>query len=630
MKNTITITIILLFASVLTFSQQTKIDSLMNVIKTTNIDTIKLNAYTEIASEIMYENPDSNKWLFDIAIPYAIEKKHDVTIASLYNNRGVSFGVNSQYDSSIKYLEKAVIYFEKVEKAKYGLSCAYNNLGNVYREKGYYNVAFTNYFKAIELTKLLKDTLLLLPRLDNIAASYFYIEDYNNAKHIANQSFKIYQNFSNSYHKVNNLITLGAIYEKLNILDSALQFIENAEKISLDKKYNTVLTDIYNTKGEIYKKLENFEQALQNYEKSLNYCNKEKDNLRKFYPLWGFQSIYFIQKKYNLSEKYLKEMLFLADSIDNLNFKKYAYKEAYIFYKQQNNLKESLTYLEQYKQWSDSIFNKEKFETIGELSTKYESEKKDAEILKNKNEIQLQKAKNKVLIFTIIGSFILILLLVTIFIIYRLKQKNRINSQKIEIQEAIKQEFRSVLHTELSSQIIPIRYSLEDKNINDSLKKEIENLNIFQENLRKQSSLFYIPDFIDTTLEVEISNLIINYALNNLKIIKNIDNRINWGKIQPLTQQNIYRITQELLNNSLKHSKPSEISFELVQNKNFIKLNFIDNGKGYNPSEIVQNFGYKNEILARVDFLKAKFTDQSQKEKGTNLIFEIPMKYGKN
>ena len=104
-----------------------------------------------------------------------------------------------------------------------------------------------------------------------------------------------------------------------------------------------------------------------------------------------------------------------------------------------------------------------------------------------------------------------------------------------------------------------------------------------------------------------------------LKIKGNLD---NLGEVINI---NIYRIIQESMNNSLKHSKANQIRINLTLNKINLKLDFADNGVGFN-TKILKNskqFGLIG-IRERVQSLKGTFEIQSGPSKGTKLIILIP------
>lgn len=83
---------------------------------------------------------------------------------------------------------------------------------------------------------------------------------------------------------------------------------------------------------------------------------------------------------------------------------------------------------------------------------------------------------------------------------------------------------------------------------------------------------------------------------------------------------NIFRIVQELINNSLKHSKATKIRISLTEFDNVLSLYYFDNGIGFNMHEVKLGSGIKN-IKERVEI----FDGTLEIESTENTVFEIEM-----
>lgn len=114
-------------------------------------------------------------------------------------------------------------------------------------------------------------------------------------------------------------------------------------------------------------------------------------------------------------------------------------------------------------------------------------------------------------------------------------------------------------------------------------------------------------------------------SFNNSRKI-NIEYDINYPK-KYLTQKeelHIFRITQELINNSIRHGKAknSTISFSVIENTLF--FNYSDNGIGFNATEIThkKGIGLKN-IESRIALLKGTYSIESSTNKGFKILISI-------
>lgn len=86
----------------------------------------------------------------------------------------------------------------------------------------------------------------------------------------------------------------------------------------------------------------------------------------------------------------------------------------------------------------------------------------------------------------------------------------------------------------------------------------------------------------------------------------------------------VFRIIQELFNNSLKHGKSTKITLSFEQNNGFVYCKFSDNGIGFDivKLENQKGLGMKN-IESRVSFLKGALHVDSKLNEGTQVIFNF-------
>ena len=96
-------------------------------------------------------------------------------------------------------------------------------------------------------------------------------------------------------------------------------------------------------------------------------------------------------------------------------------------------------------------------------------------------------------------------------------------------------------------------------------------------------------------------------------------------------ENNLFRIAQEFISNTLKHAKASQIEVYLYQNSQEIQLKMLDNGVGYdlNASTDEMSYGLKN-IQERVDEMAGTVQFLSAKGKGTSIDVRVPILRGEN
>ena len=142
----------------------------------------------------------------------------------------------------------------------------------------------------------------------------------------------------------------------------------------------------------------------------------------------------------------------------------------------------------------------------------------------------------------------------------------------------------------------------------------------------------------------EISNDLSPHVLNNYGCVAAINSFIDLKRdfIKIAFSQNlenvrfvqsieivVYRIVKELVNNTIKHAKASNVEIKMYEEDNFIKLFYKDDGKGFNMDESINlpsgSIGLLN-IMSRVKTVNGKYKIESSKGSGFKFEITIPLK----
>ena len=91
----------------------------------------------------------------------------------------------------------------------------------------------------------------------------------------------------------------------------------------------------------------------------------------------------------------------------------------------------------------------------------------------------------------------------------------------------------------------------------------------------------------------------------------------------------LYRITQELINNVLKHSEAKHVSLQIGQRDEQLILMIEDDGKGFDVHTHKDGYGLHN-LDARTKLMHGTITIDSQPGKGTSALVEIPYNLNKH
>jgi len=87
----------------------------------------------------------------------------------------------------------------------------------------------------------------------------------------------------------------------------------------------------------------------------------------------------------------------------------------------------------------------------------------------------------------------------------------------------------------------------------------------------------------------------------------------------------IFRLIQESVTNAMKHGNCKNIQVKAEWCTEMVTINVIDNGSGFDPKLVRESSFGLIGMHERIDLLKGEMTIDSTPEKGTNMMFRIPL-----
>ncbi len=215
------------------------------------------------------------------------------------------------------------------------------------------------------------------------------------------------------------------------------------------------------------------------------------------------------------------------------------------------------------------------------------------------------------------------------------KNQEKILKAIIDTQEEERMRISRDLHDELGNALSVAKINLglmvkSNKN-NESNELAIETLSIVDEVLKnaRRLSRDLHPALLEKYGLIDaIEALAKKCTSKELEVW--IKKPILQKRLNKRIELNIFRITQELISNSLKHSGANLIKIALEFKEEEFLLNYQDNGAGFNYMELQSSNGEGGigfvTIDARVKILKASWEIQSETGKGTTAFFTFPIK----
>lgn len=205
-----------------------------------------------------------------------------------------------------------------------------------------------------------------------------------------------------------------------------------------------------------------------------------------------------------------------------------------------------------------------------------------------------------------------------------LSQQKLIHQATIATQEEERKRIAQDLHDEISSKLNVVSLTtnllLEDTTITPEQKKSLVHIlkitTTTLESSRKIAHDLLPPVLEKFGLNVALEELFEDYIkTEKLQILYEIaDNHM----LSPNHQLHLFRIAQELLNNSVKHGKATQIIFRLNFPESKTHLYFDDNGCGFDTHNLDNKTGLGlQNIFSRASILNCTaFFEQKQNGRG--------------
>jgi signal transduction histidine kinase len=218
----------------------------------------------------------------------------------------------------------------------------------------------------------------------------------------------------------------------------------------------------------------------------------------------------------------------------------------------------------------------------------------------------------------------------------KMNQQKVISSQIIENQEKEQNRIAKDVHDGIGQMLTGLKFNLESIDIKDINKTaaKIEHLKELTSNIIKgvRTATFNLtpPELSDHGIVPAITKLTQELAKLTSKNIV-LFNKTDFNqRLDSLVEINIYRITQEAINNAIKYADSTHILVSLSHSENILSIVIDDNGKGFDPNKIknVKNGdgGMGMTFMReRIKYIDGRLFLNSEIGKGTRVTLNIPL-----
>lgn len=221
-------------------------------------------------------------------------------------------------------------------------------------------------------------------------------------------------------------------------------------------------------------------------------------------------------------------------------------------------------------------------------------------------------------------------------IIERINQQKVISSKIVENQENEQNRIAREIHDGIGQMLTGLKFSLESINLDDKEKsaQKIEYLKKLSLDIIKgvRTATFNLmpPELSDHGIVSSIAKLTLELGKLTGKNVQFYNKTDFNQRLDSLIEINIYRLTQEAINNAIKYADSSHIIVQLSHSNKILSITVDDNGKGFDVSSVEKKRNSESGMgllfmKERVQYINGRVFINSIPGEGTRITFNIPI-----
>jgi two-component system, NarL family, sensor kinase len=625
-----------------------KKDSLLSLLQFSKKDTNQVLLLISVGQQFENAHPDSAALYYKRAgeLSDALNYLHG-TVKYIANYTYL-LNLKGKYEESLQLNLKAIEYSIK-SKLPGDLAMAYANTAAVYQYMSDYQRAIQYYLYAIPIFEKMDDKQRMAVLTSNLVVLYRDLKQYKKAIEYGDKAIAVCQSQGDKIGLVNVYNNMSTVFLSINDYKKSMEYCRKAYTISKEIVYPQGQETSLLNQVEIYIQMNttdfNFDEIIYKGTEAIQVAQSINDEDGVVTGHIGLSKGYFLKKDYEKSEDYWEQAFAIAFKMKFIDRLSTLYRLKSDMGFAQQNFRMAYFYRDKYDSLSDVMMNESLLKNIQNLEAKYENEKKEVRIktLEQEKQIQILNVRQKnILIYVFVWSIPAVL--ITGFLLYlNNKNKQTIQAQKIKELEQQRQiiaadsilkgqedertRIAQDLHDGLGSMLSAVKLTLNTMKgkiilIEDNARlftKAHEQLNGSISEMRRVAHNMMPGALVKLGLQYGLQDYC--DSINESKQLR-VDTQF-YGlekRLEATKEIVIYRIVQELINNSIKHANATHLLVQVIKQDDELNITIEDNGVGCNSDRIKSKNGTGlRNIRSRVDYLKGKMDIQSTLGKGTSV-----------
>ncbi len=598
-----------------------------------------------LASALLFPVESFSQFLPD-SLYLHYEELHD-TAKIQFINKFVQKNYRSHPLLCQKAIEQSIALSIKY-KMDHHLALSYSLAGVLNKNAGDFASALDFHFKSLDINKKRNNKEAMASNYNDIGVVYKTLKEYDKAL----DSYKMANSLAEELQLTRGIImtlnNIGTIYEAKDDYESALEYYNRAYTDAVRFQIPDAQAIVLNNLGDIYASKGNTHMARDYFRQTLAIDRTTGDRFGEIYSLINIAGTMIGSTEYDSSLYYNRQALKKSHELRANQQLFEIYSSLSLLYEEKHDFKNAYENLLNANIYQDSLTNESRQRLISEAEVRFEAKQKDIEIqlLKKEKlikELEIQQRKSE--ITALLGAIVLgSLIIIFLYKRHQSKQLQRFNARLLQQKEAYLQavvdaqeqerkRIASDLHDSVGQNLAAVKLGISSvaascssqpligtrlTELSQTLDNAVQEVRTISHQMmpRMLQEGGLVPA-IDDMLEKSFRHSKVSYNFEHFGLNERLDEKIEIG---------LFRITQELINNIIKHSDATQISVQLLRNAKNLVLLVEDNGKGFElTKDKNQGIGLLN-ISSRVETIHGEFNLEPSPGSGTLATIRIPIK----
>jgi tetratricopeptide (TPR) repeat protein len=406
-------------------------------------------------------------------------------LASAFHHKGNFDSLQYWYKKSGRHIKPNSPSYGKYLSVE-GYLCNYN---------GNYTTGIEKLLKAAKIFESTNDDKNLAAAYTIISYLYSRIENVENQQFYLKKALKINKTLGHNYHLIQNYNNLGSSFKQQNKIKEALYYYDLAYDALKKLNFPLLLAQNLTNRANIFEKFGDYNKAEELFLECESICKLNNILYGQFLSSLNLGNLYRLQKKFPAAKVRLNKALDLTKILKTKKEEAQTFERLSWLARDMQDYKLAYNYQSVFQVLNDSLVNEAVRKEGNELKEKYESEKKEKEI------ITLSKQK-------LYNQYLILLLILTVFILlfvvqwWRNKHKLALKDrQKEELNKKFLNETLEIKEKELTSQVA-ILVQMQQKM--DDLRNKSSK--IINENISEHEKIKKIDSLLNKNPMIELNN----------------------------------------------------------------------------------------------------------------------------